>query len=130
MWKMTDISALQETMADQIVELKAERDALKAQGMWTCNACGPHVKSRANWCERGCGSDYNRMEFVRDGDVYENVRVELAKSRAENARLRAKIEEAVVLLNRGLNHSAMLRWESFDVTKAREVRAILEGAPQ
>lgn len=32
--------------------------------MWSCSHCGPWPTSRANWCDRGCGSDYNRMERI------------------------------------------------------------------
>jgi hypothetical protein len=33
--------------------------------VWSCNACGPSVTSRGNWCDRGCGSDYNQMTKVK-----------------------------------------------------------------
>lgn len=28
---------------------------------WCCCTCGPSKTSRAEWCDRGCGSDYNAM---------------------------------------------------------------------
>jgi hypothetical protein len=32
--------------------------------IWTCSYCGYAPGSRRNWCNAGCGSDYNRMEPV------------------------------------------------------------------
>ena len=28
---------------------------------WVCSICGPATWSSANWCDGGCGSDYNKM---------------------------------------------------------------------
>jgi hypothetical protein len=28
---------------------------------WACSICGPATNSRANWCNAGCGRDYNEM---------------------------------------------------------------------
>ena len=35
-----------------------------AATLWSCNCSGPSPTSRANWCDRGCGRDYNRMTQV------------------------------------------------------------------
>lgn len=32
--------------------------------LWACAVCGPHPGSRANWCDGGCGSDYQQMTKV------------------------------------------------------------------
>ena len=84
-WNPHDIR--QHNLASQLSTVTAERDALAKLGMWSCKACGPHVRSRANWCERGCGSDYNEMTWVSDGQS-------LADVRAEVKRLRGAVSEA------------------------------------
>ena len=30
-------------------------------GEWCCCLCGPSKTSRGDWCDKGCGSDYNAM---------------------------------------------------------------------
>ena len=30
-------------------------------GQWCCCSCGPSKTSRNEWCDRGCGRDYNAM---------------------------------------------------------------------
>lgn len=38
---------------------------------WCCTHCGPSPTSRANWCDRGCGSDYNQMfELVTEPTIW------------------------------------------------------------
>lgn len=39
------------------------RIAEASEGMWSCKACGPHPGSRATWCAKGCGSDYQEMTW-------------------------------------------------------------------
>lgn len=34
------------------------------RGEWSCSHCGPHPQSRVNWCDKGCGRDYQNMTFV------------------------------------------------------------------
>lgn len=29
--------------------------------MWSCSICGPSPTSRINWCDNGCGRDYQKM---------------------------------------------------------------------
>lgn len=33
--------------------------------VWACTHDGPCLTSRGNWCDLGCGSDYNRMEKMQ-----------------------------------------------------------------
>ena len=79
-------------MADVLDTILAQPDAtereaflartvrdFQALGMWTCNACGPHVRSRANWCERGCGRDYNQMTWVAEGQTVADLRAEITR---------------------------------------------------
>jgi hypothetical protein len=40
---------------------RAARWLKEHDGEWCCCTCGPSKTSRAEWCDRGCGSDYNAM---------------------------------------------------------------------
>ena len=79
-WDAAGAQRRWEWARDASVELRDFR----ALGMWSCNACGPHVRSRANWCERGCGRDYNKMTWVAEGQT-------VADLKAENEQLRAEL---------------------------------------
>lgn len=36
----------------------------KTVEVWSCIVCGPSIHSRYNWCDRGCGRDFNKMSRV------------------------------------------------------------------
>ena len=42
--------------------------------MWACSICGLHPNSRADWCDAGCGSDYNEMFLVKHLDRHDEQR--------------------------------------------------------
>jgi hypothetical protein len=71
-------------LRDENAGLRKTVEDFKRLGMWTCSSCGPHVRSRANWCERGCGSDYNRMEWVAEGQTVAALRDERDRAVKQN----------------------------------------------
>lgn len=34
---------------------------IKIMSLWKCNNCGICFQNRRDWCDLGCGSDYNEM---------------------------------------------------------------------
>jgi hypothetical protein len=95
-------AALSAAVAQVREEGRAERDALRREverqgyewlkahdGEWCCCTCGPSKTSRADWCGRGCGSDYNamiRIDHWRMGRLFKlAIRAEnVARERRED----------------------------------------------
>ena len=75
---------------------------LEAEEMWSCSHDGFHPKNRADWCEWGCGNDYNRMtKRVMSKEVAGGV-TRLAEAKgahmAAHARSEAEVERLRKLL--------------------------------
>jgi len=66
-------------------------------GEWCCCRCGPAKTNRAEWCGRGCGSDYNamiRIDHWRMGRLFRITMGDISDPQDEGA-LRALMAEAV-----------------------------------
>ena len=142
--EMSDRSALTETMADQIVELKAERDALKYEishestlrgfkleglsdgvaitalsqpsSITECIFDGGNV---GHWDSSGVyGPPYNIMRFIINPLAQTT---ELSELKAENARLKAKIVAVLEVCKNGP--------PAYTVDIRRHIAAILEETP-
>ncbi len=59
-----DVPALLAALVSEREENTRLRDTLHEDVMWSCRVCGPSPMSAANWCDRGCGRDYNEMKLV------------------------------------------------------------------
>lgn len=60
---LADAVAPERVLSPEIIDRL--RDTLESiPAFWSCNACGPRKRSRGNWCDAGCGSDYNEMSSL------------------------------------------------------------------
>jgi hypothetical protein len=64
--------------------------------IWCCKACGPSLTSRADWCDRGCGNDYNEMFLIRNftsSSLYKEIKAAEREQCAKEMDLLAYCEE-------------------------------------
>jgi hypothetical protein len=92
--------------------------------MWACRNCGLHPNSRADWCDAGCGSDYNQMFLVKNIERYNERLLAAALWILPDSTLVHELNSRLVSCAHGHEPKIMALWPCYECAVERAIEPV------